>query len=640
MLQEQWAAERDRVTAMEMALPTAPPHPPMPHTPSAATSIPHTPSPAPSAPHTPSAAPSILHTPSVTPSMPDTPSATPSGAQTWASANRGSLPPSGKGGGDGAESSQVSTGAGTCSPASCLSHARGAEGGESSVRLACSPSCAYAERLEALDEVVMEDGALSRNVDAPAPASSDTPIHSRLPAPTPHRTREEGLAMGAQAAAGERAQLESEQHALRSQWDAAEAQAEALTMDFEATQQRLEASVRDLTLNIRLKEELIRDLSRSEEECRNAASSYQQKLLAMSSEITALQEQLTKTRHEMESAEKQADRSEEEKRRLRAAYEKRLRETDAHLSEVRRRQREQERALRSRDQAEKKIGELRAEVVRMRGQQGGLEAAIKESKIEFERMRVEREREAASLRRGYEESVRTVRALEVANARQEVLLQRKSEQVSIAQQKLKEAQAAPAEKQQAERAAERQRAAERAAARAARRGRGSGALGKTGGEGGGSKDVEDGSGRPSTAPASTEEAQAAVSLAAIEKQEEALLARGEAARALERELARREAILAEREALIESRGKLEVSQLRASHSLRASIGSLSRRLHEIDSALERGGSHDEAMPGAAPTAALLQQRGEVQDQLALLEARGEHGGAELLDEVVSHACPA
>ncbi|KAL1508618.1 hypothetical protein AB1Y20_004715 [Prymnesium parvum] len=441
---------------------------------------------------------------------------------------------------------------------------------ESSVRLTCSPSCAYSEKLEALDEVILE---------------------------------EEGVAAAAGGEVeGERVAIAQE---LRTQWDEAEAQTHALEQDFEAQQQRVEASMRDLTLNIRLKEELIRDLSRSEEESRAAAATYQQKLAQMSSEIASLQEQLGKTRHEMETAERQVGRSEEEKRRLRASYERRLREIDAHLTEVRRRQKEQERAYSSREQAEKKIADLRAEVGKMRSQQGSLEATLKESQQQYERLRAEREREVAALRKQYEESVRTVRALEHANARQEVLLQRKAEQVSLTQHKLRQAQG---DRPSSE------RAAERAAARAARRG--------SGGRSGEAADAA----RPRTAPVASgdaEERLAAASVAAIERQEEELLRRREAARALERELERREAIVREKEALLQSRQAVELG---ASQGLRSSIRSLSRRLREIDGALgEEDGSSGRGR-------ALVEQRRAVQEELAQLEARGDEGGATVLDE--------
>lgn len=75
----------------------------------------------------------------------------------------------------------------------------------------------------------------------------------------------------------QREQLQSDQRSLNSKVDQATAESDALSMDHEAQQERLSSSVRDLTLNIRLKEELIRDLARADEEAKSVVSSYQVK---------------------------------------------------------------------------------------------------------------------------------------------------------------------------------------------------------------------------------------------------------------------------------------------------------------------------------------------------------------------------
>ena len=124
----------------------------------------------------------------------------------------------------------------------------------------------------------------------------------------------------------------------------AAAESAALREDYAQQQQRLDSSERDLAQNIKLKEELIRDLTKADEESKSVVSSYQARLREMSERIVRLQEQLQQTKQEMESAERQAGKSEEMKARLRADYERRLRETEAQLVEMRRKQKEQEKA--------------------------------------------------------------------------------------------------------------------------------------------------------------------------------------------------------------------------------------------------------------------------------------------------------
>ena len=518
--------------------------------------------------------------------------------------------------------------------------AAAADPAEMSTRLACSPSRAFADELEALDEVLLDDGDTGRDYGDRA-GGSDA-LGASLGAARGGRTMPLGQQLEKERAQldEQRAQLVKDQHELRTQYSAAEAQTQAQTMHFEEQQHRLEASVRDLTLNIRLKEELIRDLSRSEEESRSVVGTYQQKLHEMSSEISQLQDELSRTRGEMESAERQADRSEEEKQRLRLDYERKLRETDAHLAEVRRRQKEQERALKSRELAERKMADLRAEVERMRNQEGSVREAIKGSRQQHEQRQAAREKEVSGLRKQMEESARRVRALEQVTARQEQQLQRKSEQVSAAQHRLRLAQGGTA--------------SDKAAARAARRGTPTRVAVGGPGSAGSSAVASRVSSRPSTAeaPAGTAafeqpqggsvDAQVQAETTALEQQEEELLRRNEAARALELELGRRESILREKEALLASREAKEAQvrkgeeQLRASNTLRLSISSLSRQLREVDGKIAqetapRGGEKGpSALSGEAE--ALLRERTRVQDQLARLEERGEVGGGALLDE--------
>ena len=141
-------------------------------------------------------------------------------------------------------------------------------------------------------------------------------------------------------------ELEDERAALQSTADVvsqAAAESAAPREDYAQQQQRLDSSERDLAQNIKLKEELIRDLTKADEESKSVVSSYQARLREMSERIVRLQEQLQQTKQEMESAERQAGKSEEMKARLRADYERRLRETEAQLAEMRRKQRRRRR---------------------------------------------------------------------------------------------------------------------------------------------------------------------------------------------------------------------------------------------------------------------------------------------------------
>ena len=112
----------------------------------------------------------------------------------------------------------------------------------------------------------------------------------------------------------------------REECSAEEAMSEQQCADFEEQQQQLRASMRDLSLHISLKEELVRELARSEQASRSAVSSYRARLDEMSAEISKLQAELATTRGEMEQAERQVGRSEGEKQRLRAQYERRLKQ--------------------------------------------------------------------------------------------------------------------------------------------------------------------------------------------------------------------------------------------------------------------------------------------------------------------------
>ena len=513
-----------------------------------------------------------------------------------------------------------------------------ARAAETSTQLAFSPTRAFAEQLEANDDVLCDDGAPPAEAgadvgthadqadDAPVSASASvqqSPIGSAAGSP-------DGLAEASPSALQQSIrELEDERLALQSTTavvSAAAAESDALQEDFAQQQERLGSSVQDLALNIRLKEELIRDLTKADEQSRSAVSAYQTQLKQMSDRVAALQGQLQQLQSEMETAERQAGKSEEQKSRLRTDYEKRLRETEGQLSEMKRKQREQERALRSREAAERKLGELRGEVDKMRGQQSSLKDAMKASQQRYEQARLERERELAYLRKKSEESAKKVRALEQLNARQQVQLQRQSE---INSKRRSQSQQHQAQQRHA-------------------RGGGGSAVASASGTRGGARANAPSAGAPHAGAQEEAEArEAAAELAAIAREEEALMRRKEAAAALELELKRREAVLSEREAVLADREGLQLRQLRTSLSLRNSMDGLSAHLAQVEAKIEarKGGGNGGGEPGGGGSGdelpRLLAERREAQERIdELAQANGGGSGSgfagtELLDAAAS-----
>lgn len=96
---------------------------------------------------------------------------------------------------------------------------------EMSARLACSPSRAFADEVEAHDDVLLDDGGSAEGGSGELGGASEF-------LPSPETLTEEHLEQG--KLESEREKLEKEEHELRSQWSAAEAQA----MDFEQQQHR------------------------------------------------------------------------------------------------------------------------------------------------------------------------------------------------------------------------------------------------------------------------------------------------------------------------------------------------------------------------------------------------------------------
>ena len=599
--------------------------------------------------------------------------------------------------------------------------------------MACSPSRAFADELEAQDEVLLDETC----ADVPTPTRADAPptpqrrLHDESDAYTPQSDAPtptgggggggggggdgggaspaaegggggagaegelQALQAGLRELNAQRAQLQSAQKQLRSQCSAEEAMSEQQAADFEEQQQQLRASMRDLSLHISLKEELVRELVQHEQASRSAASSYRARLDEMSAEINKLQTELATTRGEMEQAERQAGRSEGEKQRLRAQYERRLKQTESQLSELRRTQKEQEKGAKEQEKTERRMADVLAEVARMRRQEDTLKEQLRHGRQRHEGGRAERDRALQALRRESDENAKRVRALEQQNARQTAMLQRKSEQASAAQHKLRLAQG----------------------------GGGSGGGGGGGGGGGkgavrrspataspaaaatpgggnphshpplnaspgelrlwqklhGEPDKASPLGRHATAPAPSSRgeaeaearvaSEAAEGQAALERDAEALLRRKEAAAALDLELARREAMVAEKEALLAQREQLQREQqeqqgqqqqqqgqgqgqqqqgsllegLQGSLALRSSLEGLGQQLQHLEAQIDEtrrpveAGADAEAAgeAGAAQQAELqrlVAQRRAVQEQLEVLGARGEAGGAALLDE--------
>ncbi|XP_053313782.1 kinesin-like protein KIF21B isoform X2 [Spea bombifrons] len=183
----------------------------------------------------------------------------------------------------------------------------------------------------------------------------------------------------------------------------------------------------DLTCEIEIKQRLIEELEQSQRRLQTLKLQYEEKLQQLQSRIRDTQMERDRVLRELSSMECY---TEEKANKIRADYEKRLREMNRDLQKLQLAQREHARLLKNQSRYERELRKLQGELSDMKKAKAVLMKQMREEQQRRKLVESKRNREIAQLKKEQRRQELQIRALESQKRQQEIVLRRKTQEVS------------------------------------------------------------------------------------------------------------------------------------------------------------------------------------------------------------------
>ncbi|KAM4700823.1 kinesin-like protein KIF21B isoform 1-T6 [Discoglossus pictus] len=189
----------------------------------------------------------------------------------------------------------------------------------------------------------------------------------------------------------------------------------------------LRGDLADLTCEIEIKQRLIEELEQSQRRLQTLKLQYEEKLQQLQSRIRDTQLERDRVLRELSSMECY---TEEKANKIRADYEKRLREMNRDLQKLQLAQREHARLLKNQSRYERELRKLQGELNEMKKAKAVLMKQMREEQQKRKLVESKRNREIAQLKKEQRRQELQIRALESQKRQQEMVLRRKTQEVS------------------------------------------------------------------------------------------------------------------------------------------------------------------------------------------------------------------
>ncbi|XP_069800719.1 kinesin-like protein KIF21B isoform X2 [Dendropsophus ebraccatus] len=183
----------------------------------------------------------------------------------------------------------------------------------------------------------------------------------------------------------------------------------------------------DLTCEIEIKQRLIEELEQSQRRLQTLKLQYEEKLQQLQSRIRDTQLERDRVLRELSSMECY---TEEKANKIRADYEKRLREMNRDLQKLQIAQREHARLLKNQSRYERELRKLQGELSDMKKAKAVLVKQMRDEQQRRKLVESKRNREIALLKKEQRRQELQIRALESQKRQQEMVLRRKTQEVS------------------------------------------------------------------------------------------------------------------------------------------------------------------------------------------------------------------
>ncbi|XP_064858104.1 kinesin-like protein KIF21B [Oncorhynchus nerka] len=183
----------------------------------------------------------------------------------------------------------------------------------------------------------------------------------------------------------------------------------------------------DLTCEIEIKQKLIDELENSQKRLLQLKLQYEEKLILLQNKIRDTQLERDRVLHNLMSME---NYTEEKASRIKSDYEKRLKEMNRDLMKLQAAQKEHARLLKNQGRYERELKNLEQEVNEMKKAKVALMKQMKEEQLRRRMVEAKRNREIAQLKKEQRQQEYQIRSLESQKCQQELVLRRKSQEVT------------------------------------------------------------------------------------------------------------------------------------------------------------------------------------------------------------------
>ncbi|XP_038824291.1 kinesin-like protein KIF21B isoform X2 [Salvelinus namaycush] len=188
-----------------------------------------------------------------------------------------------------------------------------------------------------------------------------------------------------------------------------------------------QADLADLTCEIEIKQKLIDELENSQKRLLQLKLQYEEKLVLLQNKIRDTQLERDRVLHNLMSME---NYTEEKASRIKSDYEKRLKEMNRDLMKLQAAQKEHARLLKNQGRYERELKKLQQEVNDMKKAKVALMKQMKEEQLRRRMVEAKRNREIAQLKKEQRRQEYQIRSLESQKCQQELVLRRKSQEVT------------------------------------------------------------------------------------------------------------------------------------------------------------------------------------------------------------------
>uniref|UniRef100_A0A9J7YTY1 Kinesin family member 21B n=1 Tax=Cyprinus carpio carpio TaxID=630221 RepID=A0A9J7YTY1_CYPCA len=189
----------------------------------------------------------------------------------------------------------------------------------------------------------------------------------------------------------------------------------------------LQADLADLTCEIEIKQRLIDELEISQRRLLMLKSQYEEKLILLQNKIRDTQLERDRVLHNLMSME---NYTEEKASKIKSEYEKRLKEMNRDLLKLQAAQKEHARLLKNQSRYERELKKLQSEVAEMKKAKVALMKQMKEEQQRRRMIEAKRNREIAQLKKEQRRQEYQIRSLESQKHQQEIVLRRKTQEVT------------------------------------------------------------------------------------------------------------------------------------------------------------------------------------------------------------------